>query len=86
MSYVATFEPTAVPEGFPDLRAWIASQLRRVADTLAMPTVRGVHFAVLHAEPARYSDGDVVLADGSDWDPGSGGGLYQHFGGNWVKL
>ena len=31
---------------------------------------------VLHAEPARYSEGMLVLTDGTDWDPGAGAGLY----------
>jgi hypothetical protein len=32
---------------------------------------------VLHAEPVRYWAGTVVYADGTDWDPGSGEGLYR---------
>lgn len=31
----------------------------------------------LHAAPAKTSAGDMVLADGTDWNPGSGAGLYQ---------
>jgi hypothetical protein len=39
-----------------------------------------------HAEPTRYFDGMVVYADGSNWDPGSGEGIYARYGGTWNKL
>ena len=80
------FEPTPVPGSFQGVRAWLASQLRTIADTLAAPTVRGVTFAELAEEPARYANGDVVFANGSDWDPGAGAGLYARVSGAWVKL
>jgi hypothetical protein len=32
---------------------------------------------VLHAAPDKFLPGMVVYADGSDWDPGSGEGLYR---------
>lgn len=83
---MAIYEPTATPAEYPSLRAWLARQLRNVADTLKSPSVRSIHFDILHAEPERFSNGDVVAADGSDWNPGSGGGLYMRFGGAWVKL
>ncbi len=31
----------------------------------------------LHAAPTRTFAGMVVMADGSDWDPGSGAGMYR---------
>ena len=43
-------------------------------------------FSALHAEPARPRDGMLVYADGTDWDPGAGGGLYFRHGGAWAKL
>lgn len=29
-----------------------------------------------HAPPSKFRPGMVVLADGTDWDPGSGMGMY----------
>lgn len=49
----------------------------------------GVDFMVLkklNKEPAKRRTGMVVLADGSDWDPGSGAGFYGYNAGAWVKL
>lgn len=83
---MATYEPTPTPTAFPDMRSFIATQLRRIADTLRNPGVSGVRFDILHVEPTRRSDGDVVMADGADWNPGAGAGLYQRIGGAWVKL
>ncbi len=81
------YEPLAVPSDAPrGLRAWLAGELRSVADTLAAPEVVRVRFVLLAAEPARYANGDVVCADGSNWNPGGGAGLYQRIGGAWVKL
>lgn len=81
------YEPTAVPTDAPaGLRAWLAAQLRLVADVLARPEVVSVRFTKLAAEPARYADGDVVFANGTDWNPGSGAGLYERRGGAWNKL
>lgn len=83
---MATYEPTPTPQAYADLRAWVSTQLRRISDTLRAPTVSSVRFDILHVEPSRYSDGDVIMADGADWNPGAGAGLYQRIGGAWVKL
>lgn len=40
----------------------------------------------LHAEPTRPRDGMVVLADGTDWNPGAGQGFYGRYAGAWHKL
>ena len=44
----------------------------------------GIRFRVLSAEPGRKNRGDVVYADGTTWDPGSGEGLYRYTGAAWV--
>lgn len=80
------YEPTAVPGSFPGLRAWLAAQLRQLADNLAAPTVRMLNIVALHEPPERVSDGDIVRADGTDWNPGAGAGVYARISGAWVKL
>lgn len=41
-----------------------------------------------HAEPEKVRKGMLVLADGTDWDPGSGAGLYRRNEANnaWVFI
>jgi hypothetical protein len=43
---------------------------------------------VLHAEPSKLVAGMVVIADGADWNPGFGAGLYRRNAANsaWVFL
>lgn len=36
--------------------------------------------------PAKPRTGMVVLADGTEWDPGAGAGFYGYYGAAWVKL
>jgi hypothetical protein len=39
----------------------------------------------LHVEPIRPRDGHTALADGTDWDPGDGQGVYTYYNGQWNK-
>jgi hypothetical protein len=39
-----------------------------------------------NAEPIRYADGDLVYADGTNWNPGAGEGLYCRVAGAWNFL
>jgi hypothetical protein len=47
-----------------------------------------LELAILYAEPQRFRPGMLVIADGSDWDPGSGAGLYRRNEANnaWVFI
>lgn len=52
-------------------------------------TIQGLsdgHLDMTHVPPAKPRDGDIRLADGTDWDPGSGQGLYCYYGGVWNLL
>jgi hypothetical protein len=63
-----------------------------VATTLGTSGTRGVHAAAafrcapLAAAPSSPSNGDIVYADGTNWNPGSGEGFYGRQAGAWVKL
>lgn len=39
-----------------------------------------------HVEPTKLRDGLTVLADGTNWNPGSGQGVYTYYAGAWHKL
>lgn len=39
-----------------------------------------------HVAPAKPRTGLTVLADGTDWNPGSGQGVYTYYNGAWRKL
>ena len=36
--------------------------------------------------PIRFHEGMLIYADGTNWDPGTGIGLYQYRGGSWVFI
>jgi hypothetical protein len=38
------------------------------------------------AAPVKVREGLIRYADGVNWNPGSGAGLYQYISGSWVKL
>lgn len=81
MRYTPTAVPVALPRG---MRDWLARELRRIAN--AVGTADTVTLEQLAAEPARLADGMVVYANGTDWNPGSGAGVYAREAGAWVKL
>lgn len=44
------------------------------------------HCRALHAAPIRPREGQIVVADGTDWDPGSGAGVYVYLGGGYKLM
>lgn len=41
---------------------------------------------IITVEPNKPREGLLVYADGTEWNPGSGKGVYVHNGTTWVKL
>ena len=39
-----------------------------------------------HVAPVRPRVGMTLLADGTDWDPGAGQGVYTYYNGAWRRL
>ncbi len=72
----------ASPE-LPDLER---HEFNRVAQTLLNPEVESITLAQLNAAPAKYGDGMVIYADGTNWDPGSGEGVYCYYNAGWNYL
>ena len=83
MRYVPKTIPLNTPPG---LRDWLFSELKRIANALMEPSSDAYQLDPLAAEPARIRDGMVVYADGTNWNPGSGAGIYAREAGAWVKL
>lgn len=78
-----SYQPGQPPADAGQLRSFIEQELSKIAQALNADTVQ---LRELHVEPGRIRAGMVVLADGTDWDPGSGAGVYAYYGGAWVKL
>ncbi len=67
-----------------ELRLFLDDELRVIATGLG--AVNGIQLDVLHVEPSKPRDGQVVLADGTNWNPGSGVGFYGYRNGSWTFL
>lgn len=74
------------PAGLPlEITAWLEHELTKImqAGVAAQETIR---LKELNASPARPRTGDTVLADGTNWNPGAGRGVYTYYAGAWNKL
>lgn len=76
MSYL----PRQVPASPAELQGFFTVELASIARAL------NGGLEVLHKEPNKTPDGLFVIADGTDWNPGSGAGVYARYGGAWHKL
>ena len=75
-----TTKYTPIPPNGGDPQAYAFSELQDLSRALS----EAQEFAFvqeLHVAPERPRDGMVVLADGTDWNPGSGAGFYGYDGG-----
>lgn len=67
------------------LPAFLQQELPRIAQGMQAAEMSR-SFRVLYEEPEKYAVGDVVYADGTTWNPGSGEGLYVRKSGGWGYL
>lgn len=80
------YTPKIAPiiDGVEDLRKYVEDELREVSLEMQQEEIQ--NWRVLHVMPAKIAEGMVVFCDGTDLDLGQGGGLYERFNGEWVKL
>lgn len=76
--------------GFPpldpkDLPAFLSQELNRIARAMNEADETSA-LAPLAVEPKKVFDGLEVLADGTNWNPGSGAGRYYYFNNAWRFL
>jgi hypothetical protein len=79
---VTQYQPTFLPEEYD--RNVVMQELWRISSVL-YALAQG-HLDKAHAVPASPYDGMVRYADGTDWDPGSGEGVYAYYNSTWNKL
>ena len=76
---MATLGPAYVPDPPPgsgqveDVLRWAYAELRKVQETFS-----ALRLAERHVAPTRPLHGVLYLADGTDWNPGSGRGVYWY--------
>src|SRR3990167_3673649 len=72
----------------PQTQDEVLSYLRRVMPIMAegLRLFDDSLFNKTHVAPTKTEAGMLRYADGTNWNPGSGAGLYQFNGSSWVKL
>ena len=81
---VTRYEPGPLPEQVEDLGGYVVSELKRLGSILLNLSI--FRLEPVHIEPARPRKGDIRYADGTDWNPGAGEGIYWYNGTAWAKL
>jgi len=77
-------ETPNIPEELP---RYIGNELSKLESESRNPKVNSIQFTVHYSEPDKPRTGQVYYADGTEWDPGSGEGLYYFNSSSaWVKL
>ena len=78
------YEPESASQlnSIPELLEYLQRELRRISVILAAQH----DLEELHVAPAKPRLGMIRLADGTDWDPGSGQGVYAYYNSTWNFL
>lgn len=63
---------------------WLNNELQRISQAIDGGLAREAD--MLNEEPSKPFDGLIVGADGTNWNPGSGQGIYVYYASAWHKL
>lgn len=68
-----------------DLADWVFGELSRIAGLL--DALEQGEFLDIHtAAPSKPQERQIVFADGTNWNPGSGTGVYCYYNSSWHFL
>lgn len=79
----AAGDPTGITT-LADLVKFVRDQGIRIE--AAIKALAAGHLDKLTAAPIKPRDGDIHYADGVNWNPGGGQGVYYFDGSGWVQL
>lgn len=78
------YQPAPPPDDVDQLRRYLLEELAKVK--AAIDAVADGFAPVVYAAPAKPKPGMLRNADGMQWNPGSGAGLYRYGNGTWNFL
>jgi hypothetical protein len=61
---------------FEDLNEYLSDLEKRIEEAFLTGEFENINISEINAAPDKPRDGDIINADGTDFDPGSGKGLY----------
>ncbi len=81
---VPRYDPGPIPENTEDLGVYVVKEVKRIGSILFNQSV--MRLEETNTAPAKPRDGDIRYADGSNWNPGAGTGIYWFDGSSWTKM
>lgn len=78
------YAPGIPPADGADFRRFMVDELQKIQAAIAL--LSAGHVDKVTVAPLKPREGDIRLADGINWDPGAGAGVYAYYGGAWNKL
>ncbi len=83
---MSTYEPDPFPAGddVVSLANWLWREFNKLA--AAFLGIENILLEEKNVEPEKPRSGLIVLADGTNWNPGDGQGFYGYYAGSWHKL
>lgn len=84
MRYIPLIQPEVSDPKLEVVLEWVRKEFDQISQVFTLQDF--VRLEELHAVPSKLFTGLTVLADGTDWNPGSGQGVYTYYNGGWNKL
>jgi hypothetical protein len=78
------YAPQIPPTDPAGLSAYLADELARIQNAISI--LASGHIDMSYAAPDKPRNGDIRLADGTSWNPGSGQGFYGYYNSTWNFL
>lgn len=80
-----SYAPALPPNDEQALRGYVYMELLKIAAFLEALNFGGT-LPETNEAPTKLREGMIRFADGTNWNPGSGQGIYAYYGGSWNKL
>lgn len=79
-----SYAPGDPPADVAQLQRFLSDELQQIS--AAIQALAAGHLDKQNVAPAKPRDGDLRYADGTNWNPGGGKGLYMHNGTTWILV
>jgi hypothetical protein len=78
------YNPGVAPSNADDMRRFVGDELIKIQ--IAITALADGHLDETHVTPDKPRDGDIRFADGTNFNPGLGQGVYCYYNTTWNKL
>lgn len=78
------YVPNVIPLTQDELPRFLKDELDSISRSIGL--LASGHFDTTNVAPTRPREGDIRLADGTNWNPGNGAGLYLYTSSAWTVL